>query len=815
MKPLFTFLIFLFISITSFAQPSGRSISGVVKDTQNEPIPGATIKLVKLPDSTLIQGKIANGNGKFEFINLPNASYALTITAIGNKPYKSVSITLDDAHPTVVLPIIILLPAKNIDLKEVTVTAKKPLVEQEIDRTVINVEAMVSAATSNTLEVLEKTPGITVDNNGEISLNGKNGVLVLIEGRPTYMSGQDLAAYLKSLPGGALDKLELMTNPPAKYDANGSSIINIRLKRNKIQGFNGNLNLSYNQGVTTRSYNGLNLNYMNKKVNIFGNLSFNRDANYSNDYSDRTLSDSEGNRNAFVNVENKYRYTSNTVSGRLGMDFTASKKTVYGFVMSLNTRPRNSRLDYVTETYGASSTPDSISKGYTDGNYKWVQSGVNFNFQHKFNEKGRELSADLNYINYNTDGTQEMPNFVYSSDGTLIRDFEFLYQLPSTKHIYTAKADYSHPFKNKFKFEAGVKSSFVKDDNLSEYFNVLGDVNVIDNRQSNHFIYKENINAAYVNTQKDWRRLGMQLGLRLENTQLSGNQLGNAEVEQMYFSRSYTGLFPTAFVNYKLDSAGKHTLNFSLSSRINRPNYQQLNPFVFYRDRYSYSSGNPYLNPTYNYHAEISYRYKGLLNIYSQLDQLRDNIFDATEAVNDVFISKPTNMASGYLIGLMANLNLSPKPWWTLNFNTGFARFFNEGEVASQAIKTIAFGGRASFYSQFKFKKDWSVELSGNYISRLTMWQRIIEPRYRFNAAAQKKIMKGKGNIKLSIEDIFHTGIQKSRIIGLKQASSFTNNIQDTRRVGISFNYNFGKETFARKRRHNDNAADSEKSRVE
>lgn len=815
MKLLFYTLILVLTSFNSFAQTPNKSISGIVKDTQNEPIPAATIKLMKIRDSTLVQGKIANANGKFEFTHLESGTYSLNITAVGNRPYKSVSITLDDAHPTISLPVIILLPAKNVNLKEVTVTAKKPLVEQEIDKTVINVESMASAATSNTLEVLEKTPGVTVDNNGEISLNGKNGVLVLIEGRPTYMSGEDLAAYLKSLPGGALDRIELMTNPPARYDANGNAIINIRLKRNKVQGFNGSLNLSYNQGTTTRSYDALNINFMKKKINIFGNLSYSRDANYSKEFSDRTLTNSEGNTFASIKVENRYRNSSDALSGRFGMDFTLSTKTIIGFNINLNNRPRQGRLDYVNKTYDISSTPDSISNGFTDGNFKWMQTGANINFQHKFDNKGRELSADLNYINYNTDGEQIMPNFVYSQDGTLIRDYEFLYVLPSDKHIYTAKVDYTHPFKNKAKFETGIKSSFVEDDNLSQYYNVIDGANIIDNRQSNHFIYKENINAAYVNAQKDWKRWGVQLGLRLENTQLSGNQLGNAEVAQMYFSRSYSGLFPTAFLSYKLDSLGNHSLNLNYSSRINRPNYQQLNPFVFYRDSYTYSAGNPYLNPTYNYRVEISYRYKRYLNLQMQYDKLKDNIFDATEAVGDIFIRRPTNMANGYLIALIMNLNLSPTKWWTINLNTGVGRFFNEGQVGTETIRTIMFAGRANLFSQFKLKKDWGAELSGNFVSRMNVWQRIIEPRYRLNTAVQKKILKGKGNLKFSIEDIFHTGFQKSTLVGLKQATSYTFNIQDTRRVGLSFNYNFGKETFARKRRHNDNAADSEKDRVD
>lgn len=271
MKTLFTLIILFWIQ-TVFAQ---KSITGTVRDIKNEAIPGATIKLLKATDSTLLKGELSNENGKFQLNNLIDGTYVLAITAIGHKPYRSVTLSIDDAHKNIVLPIIVLLPAKDVALKEVVVTAKRPLLERDIDKTIVNVDAMISAASSNTLEVLEKTPGITVSNDGDISLNGKSGVLVLIDGRATYMSGADLAIYLKSLPGGLLDKIELMDNPPAKYDATGSAVINIRLKKNRVGGFTGNISEGYSQGVYGKNNGAINLNYLYKKLNLFTNVGYN------------------------------------------------------------------------------------------------------------------------------------------------------------------------------------------------------------------------------------------------------------------------------------------------------------------------------------------------------------------------------------------------------------------------------------------------------------------------------------------------------------------------------------------------------------
>jgi hypothetical protein len=405
MKSIFSIVLLLF-TLPLSAQVIPKTIRGVVKDSQNETVPGASVSLLRTSDSTLVVGEITNGNGKFELKNLTDNTYYLRVTSVGNNNYESGKLTIDDQHPIIALPVIILSQSKTM-LKEVVVVAKRPLIEQEIDKTIVNVDAMIGSVGSNTLEVLEKTPGITVGTDGEISLNGKSGVLVLIDGRPTYMSGQDLASYLKSLPGGSLDKIELMTNPPARYDAAGTSIINIRLKRNRIQGFTGDISTSYSQGVMGRSNDVINLNFNHKKVNLFGGLGYNKDANYSDDIYNRTFLNENSSVNSSVRLENKARYTSRGFTGRLGMDYAVSPNTTYGFVINIQNQPRQEKLDYTSANFNASSVLDSIGSGKTLGNFNWRNVGANFNYQHKFNTAGRELTADVNYINYKTDGDQK------------------------------------------------------------------------------------------------------------------------------------------------------------------------------------------------------------------------------------------------------------------------------------------------------------------------------------------------------------------------------------------------------------------------
>lgn len=813
MKTAAILLLSLFSSLI-FAQNLSKTISGTVKDTQNEPIPGATVRLLKATDSTMVTGEITNANGKFQFSNLQNGTYLLSITAMGQKPFTSVALSIDDLRNSIVLPVIVLLPAKNIELKEVVVKAKRPLIEQDIDKTIVNVESMISSATSNTLEVLEKTPGVTVGSNGEISLNGRSGILVLIDGRATYMSGPDLAAYLKSLPGGLLDKIELIDNPSAKYDAAGNAVINIRLKKNRVGGFTGNISIGSSQGVFGRHNGSLNLNYNHKKLNVFANLGANQEKNYSNDIFDRRFYDTKGQQISSVLLLNDNISRNNGLNAIWGLDYVATPKTTYGLLINMNGGARNTRIDYNSNNYDAKRLLDARGDGNTVVNDKRRNFGSNLNFQHKFNKAGKELMADINYINYRGDGNQWVQNFQYLPEGSLVDSDEFLYLVPGNINIYTAKADYVHPLKNKASWEAGIKSSVIDNDNKSTYFDVTASTQLIDHRKSNHFKYRENINAAYINTRKEWKRVGMQLGLRAETTQARGNQLGNEVVQVSTFTKNYTKVFPSLFINYKLDSLNKNSLNLSFTRRINRPDYQSLNPFIFFRDQYSYTAGNPLLLPQYQNRVELKFQHKQWLQMGLSYNRFTNVIFQTTEAVDTIFITRPNNVAKGFMLLLNTTVSASPTKWWNIIYTLRLSHMGLNGMSYTEKLNPKANVARFEVYNQFRFNKGWSVELSGYYASSDLNGQAYTGMMYRVGGALQKKIWKENASIRISAEDVFHSWIRHNRSVSIKQAQFFQTNESDTQRIGVAFTYRFGKETFARKRRHNDNAADDEKGRL-
>jgi hypothetical protein len=815
MKAIPTIIYLLFLTTSILAQTApGITLAGTVTDTKNEVIRSATVRLANAKDSTETKQTLTNDNGKFRFADVAVGTYTLIVTAVSVKQTMPVLVTVDSITQDMLLPPVVLVPAKNIELSSVTVTARRPMIVQEIDKTIVHVDAMISSATSNTMEVLEKTPGITIGVNNDINLNGR-GALVLIDGRSTYMSGQDLAAYLKSLPGSVVDKIELMDNPPAKYDAAGNAIINIRLKKNRMAGFTGNISTGYSQGRYARLNDAVNLNYNRKKLNLFANIGFNKEQNYTIDLFDRTFYTADGALSSVVSLSNNQQYKNQGANINLGLDYAVTSKTTYGMVLNFNGGKRNGYFAVASNSYNKNNQLLGVSAGNNTGGDKRRNGSINLNVVHRLNEKGRELSGDINYLHYKTDGDQLLENFIFQADGTLDGASKFQYLVPSSFNIYSAKADYVHPFKNKAKVEAGIKSSIVDNDNVVDYFDRITEIPVIDYSRSNHFKYHENINALYINGQKNWQRWAVQSGLRIENTNLRGNQLGNGVAGDSSFSKNYTGVFPSMYFSYKLDSTGDNTLNLLAVKRINRPNYQLLNPFVFFRDQYSYSAGNPMLNPQYQYRLELKYTHKQLFRTALSFNRFTNVIFQTTQAIDSIFITRPQNIARGYMILLNSGLSLTPAKWWNLNLDVLLSHMGLNGKAYTENLVTNVYVARINLLNQLRFNKGWSADFGSYYASRDLNGQAVTSGMVRVNAAVQKKIWKDKASIRLALDDIFHSWIYHNQSVGVKQAQYFQTTETDTQRMAIAFTWRFGNSIIARKSKHNNNGSDEEKGRVE
>lgn len=795
MKKLILFL--SFIATQTLAQ--NISLKGEIKDHQNEAAIGATVQLLALPDSSQTAAYIANAQGKYEFNNLKTGNYILKISYIGANIYLSPNIKINTNSVT--LPTIFLQAAKAQQLSEVVVKTTRPLVIQEADKTIINVEAMGGVATLSANDVLARTQGVVVDQNGSIQLNGRSGVMVLIDGRPTYMSGNDLQIYLKSLPANMLDKLELMDEPPAKYDAAGAAIINIVLKKNRLYGLTGNIASNQSIGYTWRSYNNLNLNYRQGKLNLFGGVGLPRDANRTISTATRTIIEVANSQQ--YNSENINTFNSLTGNIRLGFDYDISKKTVLGGQLFFQKSDRNDRAEF-------SNIVNNINfSGNNIGQFDWQNLMTSLNFSHKPKKQGSEWSGDVTYQQFGTKGMRDFETQQVAN--TLI--FNNIFDTPAD--IFTLKTDYKRPLSKKTQMELGAKIGLVNNGNDAKVQNQIEGVFVDDPSRSNHFIYNENINAAYLSLRHTINKhTSIQAGLRAENTNIEGNLLPNLTTTGERFSQHYTNLFPTFFIRRQLDSLGKHNMSFSYGRRLNRPNYQQFNPFLNYIDDYSYNSGNPTLKPFYLQNFQIRYQNSVGISIGVVLDFANGINGNFNIREGDKFVNRPYNLGNGYRFGVQSNYNKKLSKVWTSNLNIQVFQFNLKGTVNGDEAFTKFASLRVNTNQQFSFGKGWSADIYANYSTKDKYFNVVSRGWYQIYAGIGKKILKEKGSIRLLIDDPFWSDYRPLSVGLLKNATQEIKSRYDTRRIGFNFSYRFGNEKYSR-RRQTEDAGEEERRRVQ
>ncbi|MEO6522787.1 MAG: TonB-dependent receptor [Mucilaginibacter sp.] len=804
-------LVAALLTVTSafvYAQ-TGSKISGKILDADGKPIDGATVYLSRSADSALVKTGFADVNGAYLLQGLKKGDYRLSVVMMGFSTYKSDVIKLD--LQDVIVPVISLQQKGNA-LKEVSVVSTKPLVEHLIDRTVMNVDALVSNAGSTAMDVLEKSPGVIVDQNGSISLNGKSSVRIFIDDKPTYLSGSDLESYLRSLPSSTLERIELMTNPPAKYDAAGSGgVINIKTKRSKVKGFNGSVNLAYIQGKYARTNNSVNFNYRNNKLNIFGNLGYGTNNSVNDLDINRQFLNAAGNVTSNFLQRDFIRRKAQNYEARLGVDYYASDKTTLGIGFTGLINPSQKPTLNTSRFLNAQNVLDSTIIADNSDKQNFKNGGVNLNYRHQYPTQGQELTVDLDYLNYQTNSDQSFANTSYLPNGNITHNDLLTGNLPAHINIYSAKTDYSQPLKNGVKLDGGLKTSYTETDNVANYFYTLNNVTLPDYSKTNHFIYKENISAAYINASKSFKRFSIQAGLRVENTITNGHQLGNVQRPDSVFKSNYTGLFPTLYLQYKLDTAGKQQLSLNYSRRIDRPYYQDLNPFLSPLDKFTYYTGNPFLKPSYLHNVELSYMFKNITTSLAYAKTL-DDVNETIEIVNGIYYSRPGNLGSVEYKTITIDAGFDPAKWLNIHVYT-FAQ--NIHTVSSFYTGELNTQGTFYFFRpilQFKPGKDWTLQTDASYQSDLTSAQFNIGSRKRVNAAISKKLS-GSTTVKLVVNDVFNTFVNIGQINNLANTLANWTNKPDSRTVVISLSYRFGK-TISDQRKHNANGAESEQNRV-
>lgn len=797
-------LIVFLLFMSGMAVNAQSRITGQVEDESGKPVAAATITLRQAADSSMVKIEMTAADGRFSLDSLKAGEYFLTITSVGFQASNSSIVSLAGTSPVQLSAFRLQPEAKA--MSGVTVTAKKPMVEMKAGKMVVNVDAAPTNAGSNVLELLEKSPGVTVDNDGNISVKGKQGVMVLIDGKPTYMSGADLAAYLKNLQANQVDQIEIMTNPPAKYDAAGNSgIINIKTKKGTIRGMNGNANLGYAQGVYGRINGGVSLNYRNKKVNVFGNY-------YVGSYEGFNILDI--NRRLYepdkitimrtIDQRSRPHFKGNYHSMKVGTDYYFSQKDVIGFVFNGNFNHNNEdpfgRIN-IRQPDGSliNRLESSAANKRNSQNY-----AVNLNYKRSFDSTGRELTTDFDYARYVNQNSSFLNTMSFDpQDNKLGPDVLLNGDLPSDITIYSGKVDYLHPINKNLRLETGVKASLVRTDNQVNYERNEGAGWVKDSR-SNHFVYDENINAVYAIMSGSLKKWEWTAGLRLENTRAKGHQLSN----DSSFRRDYTNLFPNVALSYNMSD--KHQFNLSYSRRVMRPDYDDLNPFVFFLDSLTYRQGNPYLLPQFTNNFEFSHTFNRILTTTLNYTQTTDVIAELLKQNTEESLTYQTNdnLNTMKQLGLAVMINTPVTKWWNTNiylnlFNNRYKGLYNLDPVDIRFTTFLS-----SISNTFTFGK-WSTEISGWYRSPGTEGLLRVGHIGALNIGVARQLFDKKGTLKLGLQDAFRTQVFKGDV-RYSDVDVDLRSRRDSRQVRVSFSYRFGKKNIAPERRRRSGLEDEQ-----
>ncbi|MBI1227289.1 MAG: TonB-dependent receptor [Bacteroidetes bacterium] len=801
---------FAFIS-ANYANRETGIIKGKVIGNDNQPISFANVLLYAVQDSALVKAEYTAEDGSFELQSIGAGKYWLNISFVGLSDYNSQVFELTTGQNLVIPDI--KMSNKGVELAEVTVKSKKPLVEVHPDKTVFNVEGSINATGNNAMELLRKSPGVVVDNNDNIIMSGKGGVRVYIDGKPTQLSANDLAAYLKTIQSTDIATIEIITNPSARWDAEGNAgIINIRMKKDKRLGGNGNVNLGYAVGRRHNYEGSVSGNYRNKLMNTFGSYSFNDGEwleimNFYREQNGTSL-DQKG--------QNDNHWRSNNF--KLGNDFFINEKNTIGFLVN-GYENKSDDMGHIRTPISAigATQPDStlFSNTSTDGK----RSNYNFNLNYRFDDaKGKILNIDADYGFFRNENNQVQPNHYYLGDGAdgsvLLQEHDYHTVSPTSIDIYTFKIDHERPFL-KGQLGAGIKLSYVKTDNDFNFYNIVEGNDEVDIDRTNFYTYTENVNAAYTTYSRQFGKWSMQLGLRAEQTNSEGDLTALKPVNDKNVKRDYFNLFPSGGVSYNLSE--KHSFGLNFSRRLDRPSYQDLNPFEYRLDELTFQKGNPFLNPQYSNNISLSYTFMQMVSTslsFSHTSDLIERLVDISDVNPTAAFVTWENLAeqNNYSINIGSPVPIAK--WWNayvnLNgYHTDISADFGDGKVVDANVN--AFNG----YMQhtFTLPKDFNMEVSGWYNSP-SIWGGTfkMDPMWAIDAGISKKLLKGKATLKLSVNDIFYT--QKWRgVSNFGQLYMTVDGRGDSRRFRANFSYRFGNEQVKAARRRSTGLED-EKNRI-
>jgi len=736
-------LCFLLTPLLSVAQ-----LTGSLSREDGLPLAGATLTIRRGADSTVLKYTLTNAQGRYLVSGLPAGELLLTATYAGLRA-RDTSFFWEGTR--ISLPVWVMRPAAA-ELAEARVNVRKPLFEVQPDKTVFHLGQSIAAGTGTAFEALQKAPGVLIDPNDAISLQGRTGVRMHIDGRPSPLSVSELAAWLRTLPAAEVETIELITNPSARYEAAGNAgIINIRLKKNKNFGTNGSVQGGWAVGIFPKYNAAFSANHRNRKWNFFGSLSANRSRSQSFLHLNRLQNDTTFDQRALTIGADQ------AGNLRAGADWFISGRSTLGVLVqgatSLwegNTQSRTPIASLATKEALQTLEAGTVARR-ARGN-----GSVNLNYRYS-DSLGRNLSVDADYSDYRLDARTVTTNRYADRSGMVLSSPAFSSQTPVSIRFAAIQATWEQKWAGGT-FTAGLRSATARSENQFDFYNRVGTVDLADEERSNQFQYDETIHAVFGQYQRSIRAWNYQFGMRLEQTLSTGTLSTRGTQPGQVVRRSYLSAFPSFGVTRTLP--GHHQLGISVSRRIDRPSYQDLNPFENRLDELSYQKGNPFLRPQFTNSVEFKHSWKYKLNTTLSFAGVHDFFAAITDTIEGrrSFITQ-RNLARQRVYGLSTGMPFQLRPWWSGYVSAGvnhsrYRAVFGVGkEVRINA--TVA-----NLYQQHSFRVNsrWSAELSSFYLSPY-VWAGNYECRaiWNIDAGVQFKFAGEQGTLRLSVTDIFQT----------------------------------------------------------
>lgn len=783
---------FVLINLPSLAQ----ILTGTVQEANGTPAAFAAIKLLRATDSSFVTGTVADVTGQYRFTNVPDGAYRIQASLIGMQNERSSVVTVRSGQPLTLEPL--KLQSANQTLTAVTVRARKPLIEQQIDKTVLNVSSDASAQGKTAYELLQQAPGVVIDPNDNIQMAGKQGAIVFIDGKPTNLSAADLVNLLRATPASSIDQVELITNPSARYDAQGGAgIINIKRRRDKTLGLNGSASGGYGQSDHHRANAAIDLNFRGKRVNLFGNAAVSNNFQITNVLNDRYTTGSRFFQRGYDSDGTQ------AVIYKAGIDYFMGRRHTLGLIITGNSASNQFGTYTTTDIINNRGGLDSSIVNQVTNPSRANRMNASLNYQYT-DTLGLAINFDADLIRFgNTSPNTITSDYMNQTAEVLLRR-RYRFDARTDITVKTVKGDLVKAWKgSRTELETGFKYTRVSTNNDLLAFRgggLTGSPEQADRNRTNRFLYEERVDAVYASLKQPiGRKWTAQAGLRAEHATVLGQSTSLLDqVANNKPDTSYLNLFPTAFVQYQATDKSQFSVKYG--RRIGRPNYQDLNPFIYQVDPYTSQRGNPFLRPDYTQNTELSYTYKQSMTVALGYSHTTDFAADVIQQQNLVAYQTVANVGQIDAVNVSVNAPLPIKKWWNgYMYASATWNHFQGSLSPGEPFDQRAFAFQAYMQHSFTLSNQWNAQLSGFWNAPTTQTIYRIGGLGSVNMSVQKKVLNGRGNVSLLVDDILNQMRYRQTAdfgnVPANRQQFYIDRKWESRRVSVRFSYRFGSQT--------------------